>query len=73
MLFRSLEAIRAPVLVVHDRNDPLSPREHGEGVLRSVPHARLSWYDTGRHGPHQVERERFDRELAEHLLESETA
>jgi len=69
----SLKAIRAPVLVVHDRNDPLSPREHGEGVVRAVPHARLSWYDTGRHGPHQVERERFDRELAEHLRESETA
>jgi pimeloyl-ACP methyl ester carboxylesterase len=69
----SLKAIRAPVLVVHDRNDALSPREHAVGVLRSVPHARLSWYDTGRHGPHQVERERFDRELEEHLRASETA
>ena len=69
----SLNAIRAPVLVVHDRNDPLSPREHAEGVIRSVPHARLAWYDTGRHAPHLVERERFDRELEEHLRESETA
>ena len=69
----SLKATRAPVLVVHDRNDPLSPREHAEGVIRSVPHASLSWYDTGRHGPHLVERERFARELEEHLRESETA
>jgi pimeloyl-ACP methyl ester carboxylesterase len=56
-----------------NRNDPLSPREHAEGVIRSVPHASPSWYDTGRHGPHQVERERFDRELEEHLRDSETA
>jgi pimeloyl-ACP methyl ester carboxylesterase len=66
-----LKAISAPVLVVHDRDDPLSPREHAEGVIRSVPHARVSWYDTASHGPHYVERERFDRELEEHLSEAE--
>lgn len=69
----SLKAIRAPVLVVHDEHDPLSPCEHAEGVIRSVPHARLSWHDTGRHGPHLVERERFDRELEQHLRAAETA
>jgi len=68
-----LKAISAPVLVVHDRNDPLSPREHAEGVIRSVPHAKLSWYDTASHGPHYVERERFDRELEAHLSEAEAA
>lgn len=68
-----LKAIAAPVLVVHDRNDPLSPREHADGVVRSVPHARLSWYDTGRHGPHYVERERFARELEAHLRAAEAA
>ncbi len=68
----SLKAIRAPVLVVHDRNDPLSPREHAEGLARSVPHAQLSWYDTGRHGPHYVERERFDGELEAHLQAAES-
>jgi pimeloyl-ACP methyl ester carboxylesterase len=67
----SLQGIRAPVLVVHDRNDPLAPPEHPEGVLANVPHARVSWYDTASHGPHYVERERFDRELEEHLSEAE--
>jgi pimeloyl-ACP methyl ester carboxylesterase len=70
---QELKAITAPVLVVHDRNDPLSPREHPEGVLASVPHAKISWYDTASHGPHYVERERFDRELEEHLREAEAA
>jgi|GEM_PF-1381752 pimeloyl-ACP methyl ester carboxylesterase len=68
----SLRVISAPVLVVHDRNDPLSPREHAEGVIRSIPHAKLSWYDTGRHGPHYVERERFDAELEAHLRAAES-
>jgi L-glyceraldehyde 3-phosphate reductase len=67
-----LKTISAPVLVVHDRSDPLSPREHAEGVIRSVPHAVLSWYHTGRHGPHYVERERFDRELEAHLRAAES-
>lgn len=67
----SLKAIRAPVLVVHDRNDSLSPREHAEGVAASVPHAQISWYDTDSHGPHYVERDRFDRELENHLRDSE--
>ena len=68
-----LRAITAPVLVVHDRNDPLSPREHPESVIRSVPHAKISWYDTDSHGPHYVERDRFDRELEAHLTEAEAA
>jgi pimeloyl-ACP methyl ester carboxylesterase len=70
---KELKAITAPVLVVHDRNDPLSPREHANGVLASVPHAKISWYDTASHGPHYVERDRFDRELEEHLREAEAA
>ena len=69
----SLKAIRAPVLVVHDRNDPLAPPEHPEGVLASVPHAKVSWYETDSHGPHYVEPERFGRELEEHLTTAEAA
>jgi pimeloyl-ACP methyl ester carboxylesterase len=69
----SLQAIRAPVLVVHDRNDPLAPREHAEGVLASVAHAKVSWYETDDHGPHYVQPERFRRELEEHLSEAEAA
>ena len=67
----SLKAIRAPVLVVHDSNDPLAPPEHPQGVLSSVPRATVSWYNTDSHGPHYVEPERFGRELEEHLRESE--
>ena len=66
-----LAAIRCPVLVVHDKRDVLAPPDHGEGVARSVPHAVLSWYDTGRHGPHVAERERFERELEAHLRAAE--
>jgi pimeloyl-ACP methyl ester carboxylesterase len=58
--------IRCPLLVVHDRTDPLSPPEHAEAVLRA-PHARVSWYETGTHVPHRIERDRFARELEAHL------
>jgi pimeloyl-ACP methyl ester carboxylesterase len=66
-----LAAIRCPILVVHDRSDPLSPPEHAEAVLRAA-RARISWYDTGTHVPHRVERPRFERELEAHLREAET-
>ena len=58
--------IRCPVLVVHDRADPLSPPEHAKAVLRA-PHARASWYETDTHVPHRRKRERFMRELEAHL------
>jgi pimeloyl-ACP methyl ester carboxylesterase len=62
--------IRCPVLVVHDRADPLSPREHAEAVLRA-PRARASWYETGTHIPHRIEHDRFVRELEAHLRAAE--
>jgi pimeloyl-ACP methyl ester carboxylesterase len=68
-----LASIRCPVLVVHDRRDVLAPPEHAEGVVRAAPHAVISWYDTGRHGPHVAERERFERELEAHLRGAEGA
>ena len=67
-----LAAIRCPVLVVHDRHDPLSVSEHATGVVRQVPHAVISWYDTGSHGPHRRERGRFMTELEAHLLAAES-
>jgi pimeloyl-ACP methyl ester carboxylesterase len=65
-----LAEIRCPVLVVHDRRDPLAPPEHAEAI-RGAPHARIFWYETGTHVPHRVERARFKRELEEHLREVE--
>ena len=62
-----LAEIRCPVLVIHDRHDNLSAPEHAEGVARQLPHATISWYDTGSHGPHRRERERFAVELEAHL------
>lgn len=67
-----LAAIRCPVLVVHDHRDPLSAPEHAAGVVRQVPHAVISWYDTGSHGPHRREREHFMTELEAHLLAAES-
>jgi pimeloyl-ACP methyl ester carboxylesterase len=67
-----LRAIAAPTLVVHDTHDRLAPREHAESVARAVPHATSSWYDTGSHSPHRVERDRFEHELEAHLLSVET-
>jgi pimeloyl-ACP methyl ester carboxylesterase len=65
-----LTEVRCPVLVVHDRADPLSPPEHAEAELRA-PLARVSWYETGTHVPHRVERERFLRDVEAHLREAE--
>jgi pimeloyl-ACP methyl ester carboxylesterase len=67
-----LGTIRCPVLVVHDRRDPLSPAEHAEACLRA-PGARISWYDTGTHVPHRVDRARFESELEAHIREAETS
>ncbi|MDX6513861.1 MAG: hypothetical protein QOE36_3365 [Gaiellaceae bacterium] len=67
-----LAAIRCPVLVVHDRSDPLSPRHHAEDVTRARQ-AAISWYDTGSHAPHRAERERFEQELEAHLAAAEGA
>jgi pimeloyl-ACP methyl ester carboxylesterase len=67
-----LAAIRCPVLVVHDRRDPLSVPDHAAGVVRQVPHAVISWYDTGSHGPHRRERGRFMAEIEAHLLAAES-
>jgi pimeloyl-ACP methyl ester carboxylesterase len=67
-----LAPIRSPVLVVHDRRDPLAGSEHAAGVVRQVPHAVISWYDTGSHRPPRVERERFMTELEAHLLAAES-
>lgn len=58
-----LDAVRCPVLVVHDRGDALAGPEHAEAMARRMPHARLSWYDTGRHEPHRADRARFEAEL----------
>ena len=66
-----LAAVRCPVLVVHDRRDPLSPPEHAEAVL-GAPAARISWYETGTHVPHRADRARFERELEAHLREAES-
>lgn len=66
-----LAELRCPVLVVHDRTDALSPPEHAEAVLRA-PQARISWYETGTHVPHRVERGRFLRELEAHLRAAES-
>jgi len=60
-----LPAVRCPVLVVHDRHDELGPPLHAEAVLAAVPHARASWWETGRHDPHASDRARFTRELHE--------
>jgi pimeloyl-ACP methyl ester carboxylesterase len=65
-----MSEIGCPVLVVHDRADPLSPQEHAEAVLRA-PHARVSWYQTGTHVPHRLERDPFARELEAHLRSAE--
>jgi pimeloyl-ACP methyl ester carboxylesterase len=70
---RDLATIRAPTLVVHDRRDVLAPPPHAESVARAVPHARLSWYDTGSHSPHRAERARFGHELEAHLHSAESA
>jgi pimeloyl-ACP methyl ester carboxylesterase len=66
-----LAAIQCPVLVIHDRADPLAAPEHAEGLGRQVQGAVISWYETGTHGPHRRARERFENELESHLLAAE--
>lgn len=67
-----LRAVRAPTLVVHDERDLLAPRGHAESVERAIPHAIVSWYETGSHAPHRAERTRFLAELEAHLKAVET-
>jgi pimeloyl-ACP methyl ester carboxylesterase len=58
-----LPRITCPVLVVHDKADPLSPALHADGIAEAAPDARISWYDTADHWPHLQRRERFITEL----------
>jgi pimeloyl-ACP methyl ester carboxylesterase len=58
-----LSAIRCPVLVVHDRADPLSSIVHADAIVASVTAAQLSWHDSRSHRPHLTDRERFRSDL----------
>jgi pimeloyl-ACP methyl ester carboxylesterase len=58
-----LSHIRAPVLVVHDRRDPLSPVVHAERLEQLVPDCCVRWYDTGSHRPHLAEHDRFTSDV----------
>lgn len=61
----ALAAITCPVLVVHDRADPLSPALHATEIANAVPTASVAWYETGDHWPHLRRRDRFVAELHE--------
>lgn len=54
-----LSTITAPVLVIHDRGDRLSPVEHPQAIISGAPSVRVSWYDDGSHRPHRRQPERF--------------
>lgn len=58
-----LTAIRCPLLVCHDRRDPLAPPVHAEAIAAALPRARLSWWDSGGHAPHRADLPRFAAEL----------
>ncbi|MGN6473657.1 MAG: alpha/beta fold hydrolase [Mycobacteriales bacterium] len=53
----------APVLVVHDRGDKLSPVFHAQAIIDAVPAVDVSWYDDGSHRPHRRHPERFVADL----------
>jgi pimeloyl-ACP methyl ester carboxylesterase len=67
----ALAELRCPVLVVHDRRDPLSSPMHAEAIEAAVPQTQVAWYDTGGHWPHRRERTRFMHELEAHLSAAE--
>jgi pimeloyl-ACP methyl ester carboxylesterase len=54
-----LSRVTAPVLVIHDRADPLSPVIHAERIGELVPHCCVHLYGTGSHRPHLAAPERF--------------
>jgi pimeloyl-ACP methyl ester carboxylesterase len=62
-LRRELAAISCPVLVVHDRRDPLSPVVHAAALTQGLPDVRVAWHDTGSHRPHLADRDGFIDEV----------
>jgi len=58
-----LGRIECPVLVIHDRHDPLSPTLHAEAIAAAVPTSTVRWYDAGSHRPHLADIERFVAEV----------
>jgi pimeloyl-ACP methyl ester carboxylesterase len=60
-----LSSVSAPVLVVHDKADPLSPATHAETIEEQVPAVQVRWYDSGSHRPHVAEPERFVDDVCE--------
>lgn len=66
-----LAALTMPVLVVHDRRDPLSPVAHAQAIIDRAPSARVSWYDVASHRPHQRQPRRFVDDLQRFWRECE--
>lgn len=64
-----LRDIRCPVLVAHDRADPLSATKHADAISDAVAGAQLSWYETGTHWPHIREHDRFAAEAQKFWLD----
>ncbi len=63
-----LEAIRAPTLIVHTRDDSLNPAAVGEELGKRIPEARLVVFERGGHlllGHHSELRNQIERFMAD--------
>ena len=58
-----LGMITCPVMVVHDRHDPLAPPLHVDIIRERLPAAEVHWAESGTHHPHTVDVAGFSRRL----------
>ena len=68
-----LPHIHCPLLVVHDRRDPLSPPLHAETIAAAVAGATTLWTDTSSHDPHRHQQAEVEAALARLWRAAETA
>jgi len=65
-----LNAITVPVLVSHNRADPIVPRAMAEYLLHHCRTASASWYDGSSHAPFLEAPQRFNGELTSFTVAS---
>jgi pimeloyl-ACP methyl ester carboxylesterase len=61
-----LSTVAVPTLVIHGREDPMFPLEHGEALVREIPGARLLTPEGAGHGVVRADWEPIARAILAH-------
>lgn len=63
-----LSTIAVPTLVIHGREDPMFPLEHGEALAREIADARLLTLEAAGHGVERADWDTVARAILSHTV-----